>query len=160
MRINEEGKNRINLDEKIQYDFFVGKQFENLIFPSIGDMSSFVFHEAKFENSMFVDIDFGSSDLTAATFVNCSFRRCSMIKTQQYETIYRGCIFSSTNFKNARLNSVTFKNCVLVDSSYEGAIIAKSIFEDSITIDSFNGISLDGSYSKTTEVNWCASLPS
>lgn len=160
MRIDAESKSRMNLNEKIEYDFFAGKQFEGLIFPSIKDMSSFVFHGAKFENSIFIDIDFGSSDLTTATFVNCNFRSCSMIKTQQYETTYRGCVFSGTNFKNARLNSVTFKNCVLVDSSYEGAIIAKSMFEDSITTDLFNGTSLNGSYSRTTRANWCASLPS
>jgi uncharacterized protein YjbI with pentapeptide repeats len=160
MKSSDINLNGLTLDEEIKYDHFVGKRFDGLIFPSLRDMSSFVFHEARFENSVFVDIDFGSSDLTSATFINCSFRDCSMIKTQQYATIYKGCVLSGTNFKNARLNNVSFINCVLVESSYEGAIIAKSVFEDSITMDSFNGISLDGSYSIARKANWCASLPS
>ena len=151
-----------NLDVRkgVDYDFFVGKKFARLIFPQIQDMSSFVFHGAEFEDSIFVEIDFGGADLTSARFVNCIFRNCSMIKTHHHQTIYKSCVMNSIDFKNARLNSVLFEHCVLVHSSYEGAIVSQSTFENCITEGVFNGISLIGSRSSTTGMSWSATLSS
>jgi uncharacterized protein YjbI with pentapeptide repeats len=149
-----DGLTKAIAEGSLNYDFFVGKYLDSLVFPVIGDMSSFVFHKAKFNGVIFIDSDFGSSDLSGAVFENCCFRGCSMAKTQQYETVYTRCILYDINFKNARLNSVCFSSCIIGGSSFQGAIIADSLFADSVLLDKFDGVSLIGSHSISTVAAW------
>lgn len=124
--------------DDIDFGFFIGTRAENLVFPQLGDISTFIFKDAEFKNVVFSEIPFFGADLGEASFVNCCFTDCSLARSGMYKTRFIQCVFSTTNFSNARLHQTVFERCILNGLNFKGAVLSKSIFKESILKGAFD----------------------
>jgi uncharacterized protein YjbI with pentapeptide repeats len=128
------------LPEPHQGDFFVDKHVSNIIFPDLGDISSFFFKGTIFRNVIFSEFSFFGADLGEVSFINCCFTDCSMNKSAFYQSSIFNCTFSNTSFRRVRISEANIENCALMQADFSGAIITRTTISNSVLSNQYAGI--------------------
>lgn len=128
------------LPKESEYNYFIGKRVSDILFPSLGDISSFYFKDAVFSNVIFSKFSFFGADLGESTFINCCFKECSMNKSNFYQARLINCVFSDTSFRGVRMSEAKIKNCVFAEADFSVAIITKTTITNSVLSNLYTGL--------------------
>lgn len=126
--------------EELGYGFFVNKSVSRIVFPQLGDISSFVFHGTAFSNVVFSEIAFLGADLSDAIFTNCCFSKGSLAGSIMYNTKFINCLFDHVDFSNARFSHSKVEKCVITESNFKGTIFSNANVFRTILSGRFDGL--------------------